>query len=283
MIEFGIDRAGVDGLGAMLRELEVTFNSPYHLNSATAAAGAVMFERFMIDTSVMAAANKAELHHVYEWNHIGELGWELFKPVLRGAGGSRSITWEWRASKTIVPTETDALGNQKFPSWFDTSKLAKVHIFVWKAPIMEYGINVTVRPKLSRVLVIPNPQGIIVRDTDSRAARSVIFTPYPYVITNPGGEARGQFTKWFAEWFATRAEAVLNDIFVTQRDNAFKRIFGEQMHGLPVGKNKLKTAKYEVDTAAASAGKHIAQLIAGELQRNYIAMAAERKRIINGA
>ncbi len=282
MIKFGVEKSGVDAFSSMMRELHVEMNSPVHLTSATAAAGAVMFDRFILDTHAMASARPEAFHHVYEWDHIGDFGWQLFKPILRGTGGRRTISWEWKASKTTVPTETDALGNKKFPEGFDTSKLNRVHVFVWKAPIMEYGIEVEVRPKLSNFLVFPNPNRILNLDMNKNAPREVVFSPHPYTITNPGGPARGEFTKWFTAWFTTMGQKVLEETFVNQRDNAFKRAFDARTRNLPKGRSKAKTASFGVDTEAAAQGKTIAAIIAGELERNYIAMAAERKRVING-
>jgi len=282
MINFSMDKSGVDGLSSLIKELNVEMNTPVHLTSATSAAGAIMFERFVNDTHVMASARPEAFHHVYEWEHIGDFGWQLFKPVLKGTGGARSISWEWKASKTTVPTETDALGNNKWPAGFDISKLNRVHVFVWKAPIMEYGLEVEVRPKLSPVLVFPNPNRILDLDMNKNAPRDVVFSPHPYTITNPGGPARGEFTKWFIAWFGTTGQKILDEVFAHERDNDFKRIFNQRVKGLPKGKSRTKSASFGVDTQAASQGKTIAALIAGELERNYIAMAAERKRVING-
>ena len=93
-----MNKDGVDALGSLMKELHVAFNSPVHLTSATNAASAIMFERFILDTHMMAAARPESFHHVYEWEHIGDFGWQLFKPVLTGTGGRRNISWEWRAS-----------------------------------------------------------------------------------------------------------------------------------------------------------------------------------------
>ncbi len=281
-MSINVNKQGVKALEAMFQQLDVELNTNRHLTSATHAAGAILFEQFMIETHAQAAIRPEQFHHVYEWNHIGEFGWQLFKPVMRGTGGNRTISFEWRASKTTVPVETDALGRKKWPDWFDTSKLRQIHVFVWKAPVMEYGIDVEVRPKLSGVLVMPNPNRVLDLDVDPRAPRTVVFTPHPYVIHNPGGPAQGKFTSWFAAWFDGRAPIILREMFNQKVENAYKRAFNARLRNLPGGTNTLKQARIGIDAAAAAKGRNIAALIAGELEKNYIAMAAERKRVVDG-
>lgn len=263
--------------GSALQSLEVNLNTSRHLNAVTKSAYELLSSAFIQDTAAMAQVLPELYHHVYEWEHIGVPGFELFRPVLRGRGANRIISWEWKASKTTVPTDVDALGNPKFPEWFPVEKLNRIHVFVWKAPIMEYGIETKVSPKLSRLLVMPNPERRLVLDTHPKAPRTVVFSPYAYNIEHSKQPTQGAFTKWFSAWMTEgAAKNVIENQFEPDRDDAFRKSFSERIRTL-IG-TKGKSFSMRIDTSHVSKGKTIARLIAGDLERNYIAMAARRKR-----
>jgi hypothetical protein len=264
-------------LGEALKRLDVELNTDRHLNSVTKSAYEILSSTFMQDTAVMANVLPELYHHVYEWEHVGHPGFELFRPVMRGRGANRVISWEWRASKMTVPTDVDALGNPKFPEWFPVEKLNRIHVFVWKAPVMEYGLETTVRPKLSRLLVMPNPERRLVLDRHPKAPRSVVFSPYAYNIDHSSQPTQGAFTKWFTHWMTEGpATRVIETHFEAPRDEIFRKSFSERVKSF-IGKTG-KSFSITVDPNAASRGKTVARLIAGDLERNYIAMAARRKR-----
>lgn len=268
-------------LGEALKRLDVELSTNRHMSSVTKAAFSILADNFVEDTARMATLMPELMHHVYEWQHVGQLGFELFKPVMRGSGNSRVVSWDWKASKTTVPTDVDALGRPKFPAWFPVSKLHKIHVFVWKAPIMEYGLETTVKPKLSRLLVMPNPDRRLVLDTHHKAPRSVVFSPYSYTIDHSGQPTTGAFTAWFNSWFTEGpAATILKQQFEPKRDNAFKLAFLERVRGI-TGNSTTKKFSMTIDSGAAARGKIIAKLITGDLERNYIAMAAARKNIVN--
>lgn len=263
--------------GEAMMRLDVELNTPQHINQVTKSAYEIISGTFMEETNVMARVLPEMFHHVYEWEHIGHPGFELFKPVMRGRGRNRTITWEWRASKTTVPTDIDALGNPKFPDWFPVEKLNRIHVFVWKAPVMEYGLETEVSPKLSRLLVMPNPERRLVLDRHPKAPRSVVFSPYSYKIDHSQQVSQGAFTAWFSKWMTGRAPTVIENDIESPRDDQFKRSFSERVKTMISAKTKSFSIK--VDPSNAARGRTIAKLIAGDLERNYIAMAARRKNI----
>jgi hypothetical protein len=282
-VKVTVSKTGPEVMTEVMRQLHVRFNSRKHMDAVTEAAGAMLFDQFITETHAMASANPRAFHHVYEWEHIGDFGFQLFKPTMRGQGGRKSISWEWRASKTTVPTETDIEGNRKFPEWFDSSRLNRVHVFVWKAPIMEYGMTVHVRPKLSSVLVFPVSEGTGLRNR-ANSVGGVVFTSDPVTIPNPGGnEVQGSFTKWFVGWFGSRAPQVIQNTFERNRNDVFKASFRARMRpGSQTKRRRGKEMTLTINPDSAQKAKIIAQLIAGDLERNYIGQAQQRKRLING-
>lgn len=274
-----VDTSEVISLTSALSSLEANMRTNRHLNSVTRAAYEVLAEQFNIATHAAAQANVEAYHHVYEWEHVGIPGFQLWKNQLNGQGGQRRVTWGWRASKTTVPTEKNVDGSDRFQASdkFNPKKLNRIHVFVWKAPIMEYGTAVNVSPKLSHVLVFPNPD-LLGGGRFGKGPRPVTFTPHP-VRTIPGHDIKGNFTAWFVAWWGGGpAQVVVDGVFSKERDKAFRESFEARIDNAPMTKRRNKSFRIETDAAAAREGKNIARAIAGDMEHFYIEMARERKR-----
>lgn len=116
-----------------------------------------------------ARSNPQNLHHVYEWNQTGSLNARLFK-------------FEVEATPTIIKFLGSFLPSSSISS---TSKTP----FVDKAEIMENGIEITIAPKSSEVLVF---------ESDGET----IFTKKTINISNPGGiEVVGSFAETVNNFF----------------------------------------------------------------------------------
>lgn len=277
--KIAVDTSEVKVLTSALDSLHAQMNTDRHLNRVTKAAYEILSEQFNMTTHLVAGMSVGEYHHVYEWEHVGVPGFQLWKNRLGGRGGNRTVTWDWRASKTTVPTTTTVEGEPRFtPSpTFNPEKLKRIHVFVWKAPIMEYGIAVSIRPKLGHVLVFPN-NDLLGGQYRARGPSPVTFTPHP-VRTVPGSEVQGNFTTWFVGWWGGgTAQNILNHQFADDRDSAFRRIFESKMKNEIGGKMRSKSFTMTPDSVAARRGKNIARAIAGDMEHNYIKMAAKRRR-----
>lgn len=275
-----VDTSEVVALASTLRNIEAEMTTNRHLNVVTKAAFEMMAQQFNMATHVAAGMAVGEFHHVYEWEHVGIPGFQLWKNELNGRGGQRRVTWSWRASKTTVPTETNVHGGPRFAptKGFDPSRLQRIHVFVWKAPMMEYGVRVTVKPKLSHVLVFPNPD-LLGGGRFGRGPRPITFSPHP-VTTTPGEQVQGNFTAWFVSWWGGgSAQGIADSIFADRRDEAFKKIFNARIDSSPVFRTRRKGFRITPDSEAARQGKNIARAIAGDMEHNYIAMAARRRRM----
>lgn len=274
-----VDASEVKVLTNALESLQMQFSTDRHLHVVTKSAFEILESQFLLHTHLTAGMLPEQYHHVYEWEHIGIPGAQLFNTNLKGLGGSRRVTWGWRASKTTVPTDVGITGEPRWensPSWFNPDRLNRVHVFVWKAPMMEYGTTVTVRPKLGNVLVFENPDLLGSRGRRG-AAGSVTFTPHPVTFT-PGGKVAGNFTAHFIGWWGGGiAQTVLDKTFEKDRDNAFHRLF-ESKVGAATTKRRKKSFSIMADAAAARQGKNIARAIAGDMEHKYIEMARRRKR-----
>ncbi len=258
-----------------LAALQKSLNTPRHLNANSRAVFEILSEEFNNQTDARAIAMKETLHHVYEPNKIGVPAMRLWQNELKGRGGVRQISWKWKASKQVIDPKLTYTGEQRFPNpppGFNANKLSKIHVFVWKAPIMEYGTSVEVSPKLSTKLVFPNPN--LLSTGSTQKVRSVMFTSRTQRSV-PGRELQGNFTKWFAFWWGgPMSSKIIAERFSPQRDAKFVEEFKKANARAGIGKPIMRVT---VNTNSPAKGKAYADAIAKGMEHNYIEMARRRK------
>lgn len=146
-----------------------------------------------------ARANPEILHHMYEWNQVGNSTARLFDINYRSTQLGLSVNSTFRQSNTIKPGSYEP--------------------FYSKAKIMEEGVPVTIRPVRSKVLAF---------DLDGET----VFTPNEIVVDNPGGPlVAGSFEKIFKEFFSFYfTQAFMNSSGIAKHLSnpiAFKTNFGK--------------------------------------------------------
>lgn len=116
----------------------------------------------------MARVDRQMLHHVYEWNQVGNPSARLFNLTYSLSNGGLSIGSSLTQSKV-------AANGSKEP-------------FYNKAKIMEMGIPVTIKPRKNALRFEANGE--------------TIFTKKPITINNPGGaEVQGGFEQTMDTFF----------------------------------------------------------------------------------
>lgn len=116
-----------------------------------------------------ARVNPDMLHHVYEWNQTGSPSARLYDISYTTSNLGLSFRSSFSQSTSIK----------------DGSRTP----FYDKARIMEYGIPVTIRPKVAQVLAFED-------------GGETIFTQGPVKVDNPGGiQVEGGFEKVFDMFF----------------------------------------------------------------------------------
>ena len=123
-----------------------------------------------IDTK--ARMNPKSLHHVYEWNRLGNPTSRLFKIKRKNLEGlSFNIQYDFLLSKTFVKGSS------------------KRHIFKNKAKVMEAGIPVKISPKQAERLVfdingytvfMPKGKSVFVKKPGGVAVKNAFETAYNY-------------------------------------------------------------------------------------------------------
>lgn len=117
-----------------------------------------------------ASVDPQTLHHMYEWNQVGQASGRLFNINAVSNGYGVNFTASFNQSQTIK----------------DGSRVP----FYDKARIIEFGIPVVIEAKTSNVLAFEDNG-------------ETVFTPGPINVTNPGGvAAQGGFEKTFNVFFS---------------------------------------------------------------------------------
>jgi hypothetical protein len=118
-----------------------------------------------------ARMSPESLHHVYEWNNVGDKGSRLFSFNVNATGSSISISGKFKKSLSVSENSSEPFSN--------------------KAEIMENRISIVIEPKNSDVLVFED-EG------------ETVFTRKSIYIANPGGDSvAGSFGSVVDEFFST--------------------------------------------------------------------------------
>jgi hypothetical protein len=155
----------------------------------------VNFEQWM---DLAAMNDPQSLMHVYEWGQLGTPAGRLWESKLIGdATKTKRSVVVWKPSTVPTPVRPELL--EPGP----TGKTVKegVHVFVWKAPVMESGMSITVSPQSSGSgsLAYINKNG------------ELKITKQPSHFIAGGGKTTGQFLKHYTAWWNTMAQGVFNE------------------------------------------------------------------------
>lgn len=162
-----------------------------------------MAEAFDQEMDATAASNEDALGHVYEWRMTGLPQGRLWRHTLSGRGDNRQASWKWVASKApiLTPEERKANANPNDPiTDIDDDELARLsdrkYIFYWKAPIIEYGMTVNIRPVYAKALFVPNRS----------AEKGYVFAKSTNNQFQTDGQ--GRFTAFWTNWWSNGADAL---------------------------------------------------------------------------
>ena len=170
-----------------------TVDTDLYIGSALNYMHADLANMLDLELDQVASAKRSKYHHLYEQsdtfygsNTVGDPTARLWTHVIAGRGRSKIASFVFQPSVKPVPVN---------PILTEGKHRVKegVHVFEWKAPVFEYGIQVEVEPKLSPILVFLDEE-------------DVIMTPFGTSFT-PGENTdnEGAFTEFFFTWWTTVA------------------------------------------------------------------------------
>ena len=218
-------------------------------------AHAEMAREFDVHAATAAGAMPRKLSHVYEWRMSGNPAGQLWRHKLLGVMGQKIATFEWIASKAPILTPMERKENPNDPmsgvSDDDIARLSqRRYIFYWKAPMMEYNMQTTIRPVWSKALFIP----------DWNAKRGFVITKGPFQKRAGGPEQAGAFGTLWTEWWSTQADAVFESRIkrIVEDDLANSVEIAGRIKKAP-GKTTIRMSSITSAAAARATGEAMAR------------------------
>lgn len=271
-MRLGMDKSEIEALEGFFHTIEVGTRSNRYIGPALKYVHSVMSDKFNrhVDGLAFAAGpdkgSKNPYHHVYEWGLVSAPQGRLWDNRLEGGGSTRMATFNWRASKKTVPVPDDELG----PNAGD-KKFKRIHVFVWKAMVMEFQDAVTISPKRGQWLGW---------ESDSEfSVDGLEFSRGPITIDPGGGNTVGTFTSTFAEWWGGPGAEVTFDkeirkIMEGKMAASIQKNFprGTRVRPKNVGLQSI------VKGAGFARGQAAAERFLAENRRDWIAAANRRDR-----
>lgn len=270
----------VDHAAGVIKEYSAQMTTNAFVDSVLAATHKTFADRFDKHIGMIARASgaKQHFHHVYEYNPVGGpydfIGMSVHKlwehRVLRGRGGTREFTWNWKAAKQPIPTYLQRrrsrvgddpirhIPKSQFDRLIELSRHQR-YVFVWKAQILEYNIPRTVYP----------------RQANRRLAVAVdgnleILSHYRQV-GQPPGDTRAAFTSVWTSYWTTVPEKEFNSVIGRHIEKDAKRNIETAIaksKGVPRARKRSWNVNVATDTRQAyEAGRQQAKTaIKGQLR-----------------
>jgi hypothetical protein len=205
MIKLSISKASIDALN---REIDLKVKAigymtqPDFLNEVSRAVFVILGERFMLATDRFSATNPKRMHHIYEWNRVGNPSARLFVlNRLSMMNGSMTVNVTFKESRTPVPIDPELLVPGK------TGKIVnRRNVFRDKAVIMEEGRSVSYQAQ--RMLAFMG----------SDLGLKFIRPGTMVNIRQPGGKyTKDSLAIFMANWYNKNAQTIIDSSGLYER------------------------------------------------------------------
>jgi hypothetical protein len=215
--DLAMNAAAAYAFGGYVSGMAATINTTGYIDAAMTYTHGVL-SRLLDDwMDSVARVKYRELQHVYEWpsryhnyaETVGRPEFRLWRHTLSGRGRNKVASFRFMASHRPSPVNP-ALTKP------DNGRRVKenVHIFVWKAPAMEYNYDITVEPKLANYLAYVatgeetrgGRDGGLAFIHKHKDGRSLAFSQGPVTFEAGGELTHLRFTSLFQYWWASMSE-----------------------------------------------------------------------------
>jgi hypothetical protein len=257
-------------IGVAVHTIEATLKSERHVSSLIKAAHEVTAGEFVMHMSSESLRNPESLSHMYEWGQVGDPNGKLWRHVLKGNGANRSAFFEFKASRKTVPVD---------PA-LQSVGVRKIHVFVWKAMVLENGLPVKISPKLAKYLVF------VAKKQTSNATSSgtgfvkngIVYFKGTISIARAGNERiNGAFTREWTQWWASgEPELAIRKHLTKPALDAMEKTFAEKVSSF----SKLKEKDKKIGITVLVPDRLMEAKFQETLQKNYIAAAASRRSLM---
>jgi len=215
----------VGGVAQVIHTVAETLKSPVHISKVISEAHALTSKEFISYMTVEAMRGASSLSHMYEWGRVGDPTARLWKDTLKGNGAKKQAGFEFLRSKSLVPVA---------PKLQDVG-VQQRHIFVWKAPIMEYGLPVSISPKMAKVLVyLANGSARGGASGNSWIKNGIVYNPGIVEIDRQGNVGHwGAFGRAYTDFYTSGIPELviqeqlldaLQEIIVRESVEAIKKV-----------------------------------------------------------
>lgn len=206
-LELNVDASGIHATAGYIQGFSDEVVTDKYISSAVGYVQTELSKFFGEALDAAARAAKGSYLHVYEWGDdydddstIGNPTKRLWKLTQMGQGKDRVIGYMFLPSVKPVPINPILLEG-------GTQVKEGLHIFTWKAPVMEYGMRVTIRrlPGTKMLAFVDN------RTNEMRFAKG----PYTFEAgVSPHGkpQQKGVFTGFFVAWWQTQAPVLYDNV-----------------------------------------------------------------------
>lgn len=258
-------------VGVAVSTIEATLKSDRHVSSLIKAAHEVTSGEFVAHMSSTAMADENKFGHMYEWGQVGDPNGKLWRHVLRGNGANRLSFFEFKASHKTVPVDPR----------LQAVKVKKIHVFVWKAMVLENGLPVKISPKLAKYLVFVSKKSTRA-GTGTGAGfvkNGIVYYKGTISIARAGNDRiNGSFTnEWTQWWRSGQPELTIAQTLTKPAIEAIKKTFAEKVKSFANLREKEKTFAI----TAVVPDRLMEQQFQETLRKNYIAAAASRRSLMN--
>ena len=250
-------------IGSVYGAEKVTKTNVY-IDSLMRAAHGEAAQQFNRDIAAQAIATQ-RFNHMYEWGTVGinkgraSRRMDPLNPdamlwrhrLTGGRSKTKGIDWSFRASKVPVPQPTTA--KTKVAREFLDRLSGRKHIFYWKAPIIEAGMKVKLRPKYAEAIFVPfygKPRSPHLSEKERQ--RGFLFHKGPLVNvpghgTIQGRDLVGNFTAFWEQWWNTAGGTIIANRMTEEIDDQLRLLFTKA--GRAGKKSTKKTWQFEILTA----------------------------------
>lgn len=258
-------------VGVAISTIEATLKSDRHVSSLIKAAHEVSAGEFVSHMSGVALRDPGKYDHMYEWGQVADPNGKLWRHVLRGNGANRAAFFEFKASKKTVPVDPK----------LQTVGVKRIHVFVWKAMVLENGLPVKISPKLAKYLVFVAKK----RTANAMSIgtgyqkNGIVYYRGTISIARAGNERiNGAFTNEWTQWWRSGApEDVIRRTLTRPALEAMKKTFAEKVTSFARLKEKDKT--FTITPLVPD--RLMEEKFQESLRKNYIAAAAGRRSLMD--
>lgn len=291
-MDFGADDASAWGLMGYVAGITAKVKTTAYLNSVLQYTHARLSNFFDEYFDAIAAADPVNYQHMYEWpdswhaygETVGHPGSRLWQHVLSGSGKSAQATFRFLPSRK--PSPVDPILLEEGPGG---SVKEGVHIFVWKAEAFEYGMPITVKPTLAKMLAYvgrdENQGGSDAgwhHANEHEGGNMVNLSKGPVHFTAGGGKTTLRFTTQFILFWQNMAGDKFDSAIAPELEKDLvnqSKIDASIKRGQSRGKTMNITAQPAKDKSTFDAALAAAQADLDARQTSYIRKAAAARRL----